>query len=89
MRLLHSVAFSKKLRWLTQTKLVILKDAHLFPLCYKQSSSTAKIGKQSLLRFSPRDSCLLKIEFSILFKYLASMMIILDYFLFKCTHALQ
>jgi len=39
MRLLHAVAFSKKLRWLTQTKVITLKtQLHAVNACIKRSS---------------------------------------------------
>jgi len=39
MRLLHAVAFSKKLRWLTQTKVITLKTKpHAVNACVKRSS---------------------------------------------------
>jgi len=38
MRLLHTVAFSKKLRWLTQAKVITLKtQLHAVSACLKRS----------------------------------------------------
>jgi len=44
MRLLRAVAFSKKLRWLTQTKVITLKtQLHAVNACIKRSSQRSFI----------------------------------------------
>jgi len=65
MRLLHVVAFSKKLSWLAQTKVIILKtQLHAVNACVNRLSQLSFINMVFvLLRFGLRSNKILQVYF--------------------------